>query len=49
MVSTAFPKLSRRHAKVLAYWSYSMMIAESCGVILVYTTLLSNSNVRRAV
>ena len=38
-VSTAFPTLSRPQAKVLAYWSYGMVIAKSCGVTLVCATL----------
>jgi hypothetical protein len=38
-VSTAFPRLSRPQAKVLAYWSYGMVIAKSCGVTLVCATL----------
>jgi hypothetical protein len=38
-VSTAFPKLSRPQAKVLAYWSYGMVIAKSCGITLVCAAL----------
>src|SRR5437763_11385837 len=38
-VSTAFPKLSGPQAKVLAYWSYGMVIAKSCGITLVCATL----------
>ena len=38
-VSSAFPRLSRPQAKVLAYWSYGMVLAKSCGIILVCATL----------
>lgn len=38
-VSTAFPNLSRPQAKVLAYWSYGMVLAKSCGIILVCAAL----------
>ncbi len=38
-VSTAFPKLSRPQAKVLAYWSYGMVLAKSCGITLVCAVL----------
>src|SRR5437762_1213277 len=38
-VSTAFPKLSGPQAKVLAYWSYGMVIAKSCGITLVWARL----------
>lgn len=38
-VSTAFPTLSRPQAKVLALWSYGMVIAKSCGIILVCAAL----------
>ena len=31
-VSTMLPKLSRPQAKVLAYWSYGMVLARSCGI-----------------
>ena len=34
-VSTMLPKLSRPQAKVLAYWSYGMVLAKSCGISLV--------------
>jgi hypothetical protein len=33
------PKLSRPKAKVLAYWSYGMVLARSCGITLVCTAL----------
>jgi hypothetical protein len=33
------PKLSRPQAKVLAYWSYGMVLAKSCGITLVSATL----------
>jgi hypothetical protein len=39
MVSTMFPKLSRPQAKVLAYWSYGMVLARSCGITLVCAAL----------
>jgi hypothetical protein len=38
-VSTAFPHLSRPQAKVLALWSYGMVIAKSCGITLVCAAL----------
>src|SRR5258707_12578570 len=38
-VSTMLPKLSRPQAKVLAYWSYGMVLARSCGITLVCTAL----------
>ena len=38
-VSSAFPKLSRPQAKVLAYWSYGMVLAKSCGITLVCAAL----------
>lgn len=38
-VSTAFPKLSRPQAKVLAYWSFGMVLARSCGITLVCAAL----------
>ncbi len=38
-VSTMLPKLSRPQAKVLAYWSYGMVLAKSCGISLVCATL----------
>jgi Transposase DDE domain len=38
-VSTMVPKLSRPQAKVLAYWSYGMVLAKSCGISLVCATL----------
>jgi hypothetical protein len=38
-VSTAFPNLSRPQAKVLALWSYGMVLAKSCGIILVCAAL----------
>jgi hypothetical protein len=38
-VSNAFPKLSRPQAKVLALWSYGMVLAKSCGITLVCATL----------
>ena len=39
IVSTAFPNLSRPQAKVLAYWSYGMVIAKACGIVLVSAAL----------
>jgi hypothetical protein len=38
-VSTMLPKLSRPQAKVLAYWSYGMVLAKSCGMTLVCAAL----------
>ncbi len=38
-VSTAFPKLSRPQAKVLAFWSYRMVLAKACGITLVCVAL----------
>src|SRR5260370_41767369 len=35
IVSTAFPNLSRPQANVLAYWSYGMVVAKACGIVLV--------------
>ena len=31
-VSSQMPTLSRPQARVLAYWSYGMVVAQSCGV-----------------
>ncbi len=31
-VSSQMPHLSRAHARVLAYWSYGMVVAQSCGL-----------------
>ena len=31
-VSTQMPHLSRPQARVLAYWSYGMVLAQSCGL-----------------
>src|SRR5229473_2696812 len=39
IVSTAFPNLSRPQANVLAYWSYGMVIAKACGIVLVSAAL----------
>ena len=39
IVSTHFPKLSRPQAKMLAYWSYGMVLAKSCGITLVCAAL----------
>ena len=39
MVSTHLPKLSRPQAKVLAYWSFGMVLAKSCGITLVCAAL----------
>src|SRR5256712_11195214 len=39
IVSTAFPELSGPQAKVLAYWSYGMVLAKSCGITLVCAVL----------
>jgi Transposase DDE domain len=39
IVSSMLPKLSRPQAKVLAYWSYGMVLAKSCGISLVCATL----------
>ncbi len=33
-VSTMLPSLRRPQAKVLAYWSYGMVLARSCGITL---------------
>src|SRR6266704_3743024 len=38
-VSTAFPQMSRPQAKVLALWSYGMVLAKSCGITLVCAVL----------
>src|SRR5258708_33968440 len=38
-VSTMLPKLSRPQGKVLAYWSYGMVLARSCGITLVCAAL----------
>jgi hypothetical protein len=38
-VSTMLPKLSRPQAKVLAYWSFGMVLAKSCGITLVCAAL----------
>src|SRR5258708_36852621 len=38
-VATAFPKWSRPEAKVLALWSYGMVLAKSCGITLVCAAL----------
>ena len=38
-VSTMLPKLSRPQARVLAYWSYGMVLARSCGIPLVCAAL----------
>src|SRR5216683_1406926 len=38
-VSSMLPKLSRPQAKVLAYWSYGMVLARSCGITLVCAAL----------
>lgn len=38
-VSTGFENLSRPQAKVLAYWSYGMVIAKACGIVLVSAAL----------
>jgi hypothetical protein len=38
-VSTAFAQLSRPQAKVLAYWSFGMVLAKSCGITLVCAAL----------
>ena len=38
-VSSKLPKLSRPQAKVLAYWSYGMVLARSCGITLVCAAL----------
>ena len=38
-VSSAFPKLSRPQAKVLALWSYGMVMAKACGITLVCAAL----------
>jgi hypothetical protein len=42
-VSTMLPKLSRPQAKVLAYWSYGMVLARSCGITLGCAALLAAS------
>jgi hypothetical protein len=38
-VSTQLPHLSRPHARVLALWSYGMVLAQSCGLTTVATVL----------
>jgi hypothetical protein len=38
-VSTHFPALSRPQARVLAWWSFGMVLAKSCGIILVCAAL----------
>ena len=38
-VSSMLPKLSRPQAKVLAYWSYGMVLARSCGMTVVCAAL----------
>lgn len=38
-VSSMLPKLSRPQAKVLAYWSYGMVLARSCGITQVCVAL----------
>src|SRR5437870_10352598 len=38
-VSTQLPHLSRPQARVLAYWSYGMVLAQSCGLTTVATVL----------
>jgi hypothetical protein len=47
-VSNAFPKLSRPQAKVLALWSYGMVLAKSCGIILVCAALAIQLNCSEA-
>ncbi len=39
LVSTHLPKLSRPQARVLAYWSFGMVLARSCGITLVCAAL----------
>src|SRR5260370_38041660 len=39
IVATAFPNLSRPEANVLAYWSYGMVVAKACGIVLVSAAL----------
>ena len=43
-VSSMVPKLSRPQAKVLAYWSYGMVLARSCGITLVCAALAVQVN-----
>ena len=43
-VSSMLPKLSRPQAKVLAYWSYGMVLARSCGITLVCAALAVQVN-----
>jgi hypothetical protein len=43
-VSSMFPKLSRPQAKVLAYWSYGMVLARSCGITQVCAALALQVN-----
>ena len=38
-VSTQLPHLSRPQARVLALWSYGMVVAQSCGLTTVATLL----------
>jgi len=38
-VSSMLPKLSRPQARVLAYWSFGMVLARSCGITLVCAAL----------
>ena len=38
-VSSMLPKLSRPQAKVLAYWSFGMVLAKACGITLVCAAL----------
>src|SRR3989440_7234351 len=47
-VSSAFPKLSRPQAKVLAFWSYGMVLAKSCGITLVCAVLAIQLGCREA-
>ena len=39
IVSTAFPHLSRPQARVLALWSYGMVLARTCGITQVAAAL----------
>ena len=43
-VSSMLPKLSRPQARVLAYWSYGMVVARSCGITLVCAALALQVN-----
>src|SRR5438309_6145865 len=38
-VTTQMPHLSRPHARVLALWSYGMVVTQSCGLTTVATFL----------